>query len=179
MSGRQNPRHILGRGRQWDGIPLTAEIRALFRSDRDEMGVDGPRVERFFDLWYDDGSRDFYVVTDQGRWHVVSEQGAERIIEWLRAKGFKPKSLERIRQSQRRPWHYAKPKRDASGDRDEHGNPVRPEIQKLTSVGREKQLKRRVDGEGRRRARSRRHETRHKAENRKDDLPEWDCSPMR
>lgn len=145
--------HALGRGRLWNGLPLPVEIVRLFWStDEFDTGInedipDPPTT--FFDLVYDVDMREFCIITDHA-WYEVSCEVAEAILDWLRAKGFKPKGMERLLKARPSKSTGTKPV-PSPCERDESGNPIRPRIDtvrlRLHNIRAERNFKHRVANE--------------------------------
>lgn len=99
MSAFLSPaRMVLGRGRDWDGIPVPASIAPLFRSDWDEaMELPFTPATRLFDLYWDPDEKVFIVLTDVAGGGELRERDVDQVWAWLYGARVRPKSVERAK----------------------------------------------------------------------------------
>lgn len=141
-----DPRFALGKGRQWDGIPLPSNLQYFYLwpgSHWDKRR----RAKRLYDVVYEDGR--FVALTDLSVCCEVSESRARELIFLLRSLGFEAKTVNELRAAQEKMLQTL---RVLSQYRGELPEAAEPEVQKMCSPGEEVRILRRLKGADRQRS---------------------------
>ena len=130
----------LGKGRQWDGIPLPVEHQSRFWPIGSHH-ASTPRARVLFDITFERGA--WMALTDLPCRCEITEGDARELIQLIRANGHEAKSVTFLRREARREWQAVASWYPAGYEpRPLTSRPLR--VRKMCSAGAEERLIRRL-----------------------------------